>query len=340
MAVPRSRPGPLGVAAVSLAVALALWRWIDSGPEPKAEPLSGSESASSASRAPVDDSDERGQPSAAYGRQDGLSPFMLWARGRRNSVRARSATGAAAADSVYSAPDLRRVFDDNIDSDDPRQRRTAARAFDACVPAFLPGAGGSASPEALIDALPADQRAEREAAYRSLFARCHRLLATSRNALGETLQTLRSEPQTQAPGQRAQEALLAGRLSDTELIVGEALSESDPASVASLAGIAARIARMRQPDGIDAALLQRAQEIDAALPAVACDLGLDCSPQSLWALQLCATEGLCEGDVLTRLMARNSPGTVDPDAVQQQRVRLVGLIRSNRALGTADLLPQ
>jgi hypothetical protein len=247
---------------------------------------------------------------------------------------------AGVTDPVGSAPDLNRVFEDYIGSGDPRRRRTAVRAFEACVPAFLPGAEQAPSPEPLIEALPPGHRTEREAAYRSLFARCHRLLAGGRASLDDTLQTLQRDPQNEAPGLRAQEALLAGRFDRVEPLVAEALSISDPAAVASLSGIAARIARSRQPDSADAAMLQRAHEIDAALPWVACDLGLDCSAQSMWALQLCATEGLCEGDVSARLMARISPGTVDSGAVQQQRLRLLGLIRSGRTLGTADLLPR
>lgn len=244
------------------------------------------------------------------------------------------------ADPVGNALDLKRVFDEYIASGDPRQRRMAVQAFEACVPAFLSGAGQTPSPEPLIRALPPDHyQTEREGAYRTLFARCHRLLAEGRTSLDSTRQVLEHDPQNQAPGLRAQEAGLAGRLERIEPLVGEALSQSDPAAVASLAGLAARIVPWRQPDVADAALMQRAHEVDAALPWVACDLGLDCSAQSLWALQLCAAEGLCEGDVSARLMARISPGTVDTSAVQQQRWRLLGLIRSGRTLGTADLLP-
>lgn len=250
-----------------------------------------------------------------------------------------AATLARVADPVGNALDLKRVFDEYIASGDPRQRRIATRAFEACVPAFLPTAGEVASPEPLIRALPPDHQTEREGAYRTLFARCHRLLAEGRTSLDSTRQVLERDPQNQAPGLRAKEAGLAGRLERIEPLVGEALSQSDPAAVASLAGLAARIVPWRQPDVADAALMQRAHEVDAALPWVACDLGLDCSAQSLWALQLCAAEGLCEGDVSARLMARISPGTVDTSAVQQQRWRLLGLIRSGRTLGTADLLP-
>jgi hypothetical protein len=242
-------------------------------------------------------------------------------------------------DPIGNEPDLKRVFDEYIASGDPRQRRVAVRAFEACVPAFLPGAGQAPSPEALIQVLPADHQIEREGAYRTLFARCHRLVAVGRVSLDSTLQTLERDPQNQAPGQRAQEAALVGKLDRVEMMVSEALSGSDPAAVASLAGLAARIVPLRQTDPADGATLQRAREVDVALSLAACDVGLDCSAQSLWALQMCATQGLCEGDVTSRLMARVTPGSVDPGAVQQQRLRLLGLIQSGRTLGLDDLLP-
>lgn len=258
----------------------------------------------------------------------------------------QAATGAAGTagtadvpDPAGSAPDLKRVFDDYISRGDPRRRRLAVRAFEACVPTFLPSAGQMPSPEPLIAALPPDQRAERETAYRALFARCHRLLAEGRASLDGIRQALERDPQSQAPGLRAQEALLVGGIDRIEPLVAEALSSADPADVGSLAGIAARIVQSRWPDGADAALLQRAREIDTALSFVACDLGLDCAALSLWALQICAAEGLCGGDFSARLMARVTPGSVNPVAVQQQRLRLLGLIRSGRTLETADLLP-
>lgn len=299
-------------AAVLIAVALAWWGWRGhTASEPPADQvaaaLPGAAAPLPANRAPVAAS----QKSAAAG----------------------------ASDPAGSAPDLKRVFDDYIDSADPRQRRVAVRAFEACVPAFLPAAGQTVSPEPLIGALPPLRRAEREVAYRALFARCHRLLAGGRASLDDTHQALQRDQQNQAPGLRAQEALLAGRFDRMEPLVVAALRDADPAAIESLAGIAVRILTLRQPDGADAATLQRARAVDAALPWVACDLGLDCSAQSLRALQLCAAEGLCEGDVTARLMARMSPGTVDPGDVQEQRSRLLGLIRSGRTLGMADLLP-
>ncbi len=255
------------------------------------------------------------------------------------AARANIEAGHIERDPAGGAADLKRVFDDYIENDDPRQRRAAVRAFDACVPAFLPGMGQMPSPEPLIAALPLQQRAEREVAWRTLFARCHRMLAGDRESLDEVRRTLESDPQSRAPGTRALDALLAGRPDRFEQDVTEALSSHDPGDVGSLAGIAARIAQSRSPDGADAALMQRAREVDIALPLVACDLGLDCTAQSLWALQLCASEGWCSGNLAARLTARAGPDAVNLDAVQQQRMRLLALIRSARKLNSADLLP-
>lgn len=258
---------------------------------------------------------------------------------RAISARTSIETAPVGSDPAGVAADLKRVFDDYIENAVPRQRRVAVRAFDACVPAFLPGVGQAPSPEPLIAALPLQQRAEREVAWRTLFARCHRLLAGGRDAMVGTRQLLESDPESRAPASRALDALLAGRLGAFEQHVTEALSDGDPGDVASLAGIAARIARFRSADGADAALLRRAHEVDIALPLAACDLGLDCTGQSLWALQLCAAEGWCDGNLAARLTARAGPDAVNPEAVQQQRMRLLALIRGARKLNAADLLP-
>lgn len=252
---------------------------------------------------------------------------------------------AGVSDPLGGAPDLQHIYDQYIASADPRQRSIAVRAFEACVPAFLPAAGQTPSPEPLIAALPPERRAEREAALRTLFARCHRFLTEDRAALDALRQALQRDPLNEAAGLRAQQALLAGDHDLVESTVSAALASADPLAVESLAGLAVRIAQARESeatqseDAMDAALLQRASAVDAALHWVACDLGLDCRAESLWALQVCAVEGQCEGDLEARLMARLIPGAVDTVAVQQQRARLLDLIRSGRPLGTADLLP-
>jgi len=243
------------------------------------------------------------------------------------------------ADAVGGAADLRRVFDEYIASADPRRRRIAARAFDACVPAFLPAGAQTPSPEPLIRALPAQGRAEREAAYWSLFARCRGFLGEGRGRLENLHRQLQGDEEAREAGVRAQEDLLAGRVDRIESLVSQGLNAAEPPAVASLAGLAARLALERNPDASpDPALLRRAHAIDAALPWVACDLGLDCSASSLPALQLCAVQGLCEGDLGSR-MAQRSGDTAEAGEIQQERERLLALIRSGRALTTTDLLP-
>lgn len=249
-----------------------------------------------------------------------------------------SVTAKVSADPIGGATDLKRVFDQFIDSGDPGQRRIAARAFAACVPAFLPAGSETPSPEPIIRALPAEHRAEREAAYWSLFARCHSFLGEGRVPLQRMRRQLQEDQEAQEPGPRAYEDLLAGRTERIEALVSQGLTAVDPAAVASLSGVASRLAAQRDPDGTDAATAQRASAVDAALPWVACDLGLDCSAGSLRALQLCAVQGLCEGDLRSR-MALPSGASLDSPEVQQQRERLLALIRSGRALTTLDLLP-
>ena len=190
----------------------------------------------------------------------------------------------------------------------------------------------------MIAALPPGHRAEREAAYRSLFARCSRLLAQDRDQLAETARTLRTDRQAASPEFRAEAARLANRPDAMEALAADAFNASDPAGIASLSGLAGRMVALADSGDADAALRARARDVDAALPWAACDLGLDCGAQSLWALQLCAAEGLCEGDVPARLSARDAAAGIDPAEVQEQRTRLVGLLRSGRALRSSDLL--
>lgn len=242
-------------------------------------------------------------------------------------------------DPVGGALDLKRLFDESMASSEPRQRRIAARAFGACVPAFLPANEQTPSPEPLIRALPSDHRAEREAAYWSLYARCQGFLGLGRASLASLQRRLQGDPDAQEPGWRAQEDLLAGRAGRVEALLAQGLAAADPAAVASLSGLAARLAQERNPDASDAGLMQRARAVDAALPWVACDLGLDCSATSLSALQMCALQGLCEGDVASRIAMRSGDDVADVAEIQRQRTRLLALIGSGRALTTVDLLP-
>lgn len=252
----------------------------------------------------------------------------------------RASTGVQAIDPVGQARDLGQVFDRYINSADPHQRQWAVRAFNACIPAFASSANHDASPEPLIARLPQAAHDERANAYRDLFARCHRLLSARAADIDGTRQSLERDWQTRSVGVRAREAVVAGELDRAELLVNQALAWSDPVEVASLTGLASRLAQSHQDEQADVQGLKLALTVDAAIPLVACDLGMDCSPQSLWSVQLCAAEGLCEGDLAARSMARLGSASPDPQAVQSQRNRLLALIKGGGALGLKDLLPK
>ncbi|MBC7513684.1 MAG: hypothetical protein H7234_04525 [Herminiimonas sp.] len=235
------------------------------------------------------------------------------------------------SDVIGPAPDLKRVFDAFAGSTDARQRRIAVRAFDACVPAFLPGDAQPPSPENLIAGLPADQHAQREEAYRALFARCHRLLSQTRTTLNTTRLALARDVTNMPPGVRAQERVLAGETTHLDTLIGAVLGGGDANDLADLAGISSKLLLSGgRPDATPAAL-QYALETDAALLLASCDLGRDCSAQSLWALQLCAGEGRCDGDISSRLVLRNTHDGIDATAVDQRRHELVDAIRSGKA---------
>ncbi len=101
---------------------------------------------------------------------------------------------------------------------------------------------------------------------------------------------LQADPDSQEPGRRAQAQLIAGRY-----------DRIDPLVAQVLAGLAVRLAVLRNAETPDPELIQRARAVDPALPWVACDLGLDCSANSIGVLQPCAARGTCDGDLLVRL---------------------------------------
>lgn len=242
-------------------------------------------------------------------------------------------------DEVGLAPDLKRVFDDHIDSADPRRQQTAVRALAACAPAFMPGSGETPSADALIGALPAQQRTEREAAYRALYARCASLLGIGRDKLTTLQRHLLEHDVWREAGAAAQSDLAAGNADVAERRIGQALASGDPAAVASLAGLMEVWAMRSAGAPASAERLATARALDTALPWVACDLGLACGADSLLALQACASQGRCGGDAVMRWVGDAPAGSAERAAVQAQRERLTRLLKNGRAPTLADLLP-
>jgi hypothetical protein len=317
-AVAPHRPLPWGTAAaVAAAGALlvALWRSDEPRPAPLA-PL-GAGAAVPAATSP--------SPAAA--------PVV------RPAPSVHSAPPSPPATLDATAPDLRRLYDQYAGSGDPRARRMAMRAVDACVPLFVPPAGETPSPEPLIAALPANGRDEREQAWRTLFARCHGFVGERPDAIAAMQSQSARDVTAQDPGARARQALVNGDAAEAGRIAADALTAADPAAIASLSGVAIRLAQSRGDGSADMDSVQRAMAVDAALPLVACDLGLDCSAQSLAALQLCAVEGACSGDLRARLATRLGGRGPDLAAIEAQRERLRALLASDRSLALEDLLP-
>ena len=310
-------------AAIVLAVAAALvaWQWLTSPPPPaSAAAGAGASLARSAAQ-----STPRWPAAAPEPAASGAQPAAL----SRSWLR----------DDLGVAPDLKRVYDAHIDSADPRLRQVAVRALGACVPAFLPGPGETPSPEALIRALPANGRLEREAAYRTLYARCASLLGMGRDTLLALQRSVLAADASREAGVRAMSDLAAGNDDVANQRVGLALASGDPAAVAALSGVAQAWAQGSSAAPAVADRRAAARALDAALPWVACDLGLACGSDSLLALQACASQGQCEGDMPTRLAGAALADPAEAATIQAQRRRLMGLLKAGRALSLADLLP-
>ena len=310
---------------VAAAAALVAWQWV-TRPPPAFAAASADASAplalSAAQSAPI----RRGvppEPTTAGPQTDAQS--RSWLR-----------------DDLGVAQDLKRFYDAHIDSADPRLRQAAVRALGACVPAFLPGPGETPSPEALIRALPATGRLEREAAYRNLYARCASMLGMGRDSLLALQRTVLAADASREAGARAISDLAAGNDDVANQRVGLALASGDPAAVAALSGVVQAWAQRSSAAPAGAERLAAARSLDAALPWVACDLGLACGGDSLLALQACASQGQCEGDMPNR-QSGSSLGdpaqTAEAAAIQAQRRRLLALLKAGRALSLADLHP-
>lgn len=260
----------------------------------------------------------------------------------RDAAAPAVANSAEFTDPLAESPDLLQVFQRYRDSGDPRLKAAAQRAFSACTPAFLPRPGETPSPEPLIAALPAAQRMAREEALRSLYARCQSFMGLGRDALLKLRGELAADGGLREAGQQVEDELAAGNIEQASRWATGALRSGDPAAIASIAAPLERLLEKLSSTraGSDAAADRiAAEDLAAALPLLACDLGMDCSSRSLVALHLCAAQGQCEGDVEARFLAR---AVIDPGrtaAVQAQRRRLLALYRQGRPPAAGELLP-
>jgi hypothetical protein len=227
-------------------------------------------------------------------------------------------------DPLGRASDLKAVYMRYRESRDPIERAIAGRAHRVCFPAFLPPQGQLPSTTYLINALPDVFREERRAAIEALFARCRAFLVPPLDAaeiVGASERTVNGDLAT--PGAASRWALMRGDRAGAEASVQRALASRDPYAIHSLSGLSTLWMNQGTRGAADPDVT------DAALALLACDFGAACGQDSVLALQLCASEGRCQGSARERMVARI--GALDAEAVERERQRLRGLIGSGGA---------
>lgn len=242
------------------------------------------------------------------------------------------------ANTLERAPDLRRVFDQYKSSANPAERNAAYRAWSACYPTFIAPAGQPVTLEMVTRALPqnAPDYAQRVEAYRSLLGRCKEFFDIGRDSLvAEThaQQLAWQRGQARAPGELAMQRLEQGDADGAAGVARAAIVSGDAYAIYSLRDFMARYLN-RQRDAEGNAPLAQPEVRALAFYLAPCELGMECGPDSLTALLLCANRGECSGTVADRY-AHSFAGQVDRDTLLQESHRVAAAIRAGdlKALG-------
>jgi len=198
------------------------------------------------------------------------------------------------------------------------ERADAWRAWSSCT-VF---AGSEApAPEAVAKGFSetgvASQRLE---ALRVLQARCAGF-ADETAAESAAMEAMHARGQATSHGDAARALLDVGDRDGALRHVAEAAASGDPQEIRDLSGLVERFRR----DAAEGESQPPQPLRDAALAVVACDLGLDCAADSLWATRLCALHGECRGDLVERTLAGFN--ALDRRALQAERDALASQLR-------------
>jgi len=227
------------------------------------------------------------------------------------------------ADVLGSSRDFKAVYDRYRQSTNPIERALAGRAHRACFPTFLPPQGKAPSPVYAINALSSHQHDARKAALQELFARCKGFMVQPLDAADIVATAERvTNGNLASAGAAARWALIRGDRAAAETTVQQALRSREPYAIQSLSGLSVLMMNAEAKGA-------EPEVTDAALALLACDLGASCGPNSLLSLQLCASEGRCEGSARERMLERIGP--VDMDVVESERKRLRAILDSGNA---------
>jgi len=226
---------------------------------------------------------------------------------------------------------LRKIYESLRDSRYGFERSVAFRAWSACFPQFMSADGQAVSLEKLTKALPvnAPNNAARVEAYRELRRRCEPFFELSRDdviAFTQRQSDLWKKGEALDPGELALKYLKADEKPKALTVVRDVLSSRDAYAIASLREFVHQYLALQ----VDAQVLPgntRTDITSLALTVAACDLGLDCSADSLTALQQCAHSGLCEGSVIDRyVQTLLNPG--DRERLADESRRMTAAITS------------
>jgi hypothetical protein len=236
---------------------------------------------------------------------------------------APTVTARALTEGLAPEIPLKRVYDDHERDLDPAARALAWAAFSACVPTFI-GPAGPRSPATFEEGLPDDpKKPQRLAAMQAIAARCKDFAGRPtaelmdeavRNAERHRAGDLRSR------GELALTAVKAGNSDEAVSLIRDIVARRSFTELRDLSGIVSRWHR-QAPEPLDVMK-------DALLSVIGCDLGVDCGADSLQALQLCAFNEACEGDLAERTLA-GFPD-LDRDQFNRARVQLAAELREGR----------
>ncbi|MCX7219224.1 MAG: hypothetical protein NTY70_09890, partial [Burkholderiales bacterium] len=181
--------------------------------------------------------------------------------------------------------DLRAIYYQFKDSQDPIERHTAYRAWSACFPTFIAAAGQTVTVEEITKNLPANSpnRAARIEAYRNLQGRCLAYSDITREeALKLTAQQLEADNSGRilSPGDTATKQLNEGNQEAALKIVYAILASKDAFAINSLQDFVQQYLVLQ----VDAQMLNSSERPDLralAFSLAACELGLECGPGSL-----------------------------------------------------------
>ena len=200
---------------------------------------------------------------------------------------------AGASSTILGTARLHDVYSRLQNSVDPAERSIAWHIWSLCVPGYVtPRDQSPDAPPAYTAGLANDAlRALRVAARRRIADQCQEFSDTTRDRLrDEDSQNIERHRagDLRSRGELAMGAVEAGNNDEALHQIAEIFRRKNPYEMRDLSGIVVRLHR-QAPRASD-------ELRDALLAVIGCDFGMDCSPDGIASLELCANGAACYGD--------------------------------------------